>query len=124
MISRQVAKLMVSAESGDVQSQALLATCFHEGDGVDRSPPDALYWWQRAALNDHPGAQLMLGVAYHIGTIFEKDIVMAAQWVMRSARQGNPLSVTYWGSLEKELSDEQYQEALKHARRPLQSEDG
>ena len=89
-----IQSLTSRAESGDVEAQTLLGTIFHEGDGVERSPPDAIYWWQRAAFNGHAGAQAMLGVAYHVGIVFEKDVVQAAQWIMRSARQGNELAVT------------------------------
>jgi hypothetical protein len=62
-------------------------------------------------------------VAYHIGKVFEKDIVQAAHWIMRSARQGNQIGVMYWDDLAKELTDEQYEEAKVLARRPLASED-
>ncbi|WP_309678437.1 tetratricopeptide repeat protein [Polaromonas sp.] len=115
--------LIEAAESGDTDAQALLGTTFHEGNGTERSPPDAVYWWQRAAFNGHAGAQAMLGVSYHVGIVFEKDIVQAAQWIMRSARRGNGLAITYWDSLSKELTDEQYEEAKVHARRPLVSSD-
>ena len=115
--------LLRAAEAGDASAQTLLGTNFHEGTGVERSPPDAVYWWQRAAFNGHPGAQIMLGVAYHVGNVFEKDVVQAAQWTMRSARQGNELAIAYWESLSKELTDEEYEEAKVHARRPLVSSD-
>lgn len=108
-----------AAETGFAEAQALLATIFHEGLGIEMSPPDAVYWWQRAAYNDHAGAQAMLGVAYHIGKVFEKDIVQAAQWIMRSARQGNEIGVVYWNDIADKLTDEQYEEAKAFARRPL-----
>jgi len=65
----------------------------------------------------------MLGVAYHVGIVFQKDVVQAAQWTMRSARQGNQLAITYWESLSKELTDDEYEEAKVHARRALVSSD-
>lgn len=123
MQKQNIRSLIEQAEAGDVAAQTLLGTLFHEGDGIERSPPDAMYWWQRAAYNGHSGAQAMLGVGYHIGNVVEKDIVQAAQWIMRSARQGNELGVVYWDSLSKELTEDQYQEALKYARRPLASVD-
>lgn len=111
--------LLLAAEGGDSVAQTLLATKFHEGEGVERSPKDAFYWWQQAAFNDHPGAQAMLGVAYHTGVSCEADLGQAAQWVMRSARQGNEIGVLYWDSLSKELTDTQYEEAKVQSRRPL-----
>jgi hypothetical protein len=123
MESWTINTLLAAAESGDTAAQTLLATRFHEGDGIERSPPDAVYWWQRAAFNGHSGAQFMLGVTYHVGVVLDKDIVQAAQWVMRSARQGSELAITYWSSLSGELTEEQYQEALMHARRPLVAKD-
>jgi hypothetical protein len=110
-----------SAESGVPEAQALLATMFHEGLGTVQSPSDAVYWWQRAAFNGHPGAQAMLGLTYHTGTVFDKDLVQAAHWMMRACGQGNEIANSYWTSLSRELSDEQYSEAMALVRRPLES---
>ena len=108
-----------AANDGNVDAQALLGTIFHEGIGTERSPPDATYWWQRAAFSSHAGAQMMLGAAYHTDDVFKKDIVQEAHWIIRSCRQGNELAINYWETLSKELSDEQYAEALALVRRPL-----
>lgn len=113
----------LAASAGFVNTQALLATIFHEGLGIDRSPPDAAYWWQRAAFNGHAGAQAMLGAAYHVGNVFPKDIVQEAHWIIRSCRQGNELAIAYWEKLSAELTDEQYAEAMALARRPLTASD-
>ena len=113
----------LAAEAGFVDAQALLATIFHEGLGVDRSPPDAAYWWQRAAFNGHAGAQCSLGTSHHLGIAVPKDIVQAAQWIIRSCRQGNELAIAYWDRLSAELTDRQYEDAMDLARRPLSPAD-
>lgn len=112
-----------AANDGNVAAQALSGTIFHEGIGTKRSPTDAAYWWQRAAFNGHAGAQMMLGATYHTDGVFKKDFVQEAHWIIRSCRQGNELAINYWETLSKELTDEQYAEALALAKRSLNPSD-
>ncbi|HEJ9057498.1 TPA: sel1 repeat family protein [Serratia fonticola] len=62
------AKLLESAENGDVSAQLALATAYQVGiDDVKEDPDKALMWLTKAAENGSAEAQYSLGMSYFIG---------------------------------------------------------
>ena len=51
------ARLQAAAESGHVQAQYMMGVCYAEGRGVERSPENALIWYEKAAEQGHPDAE-------------------------------------------------------------------
>ncbi|WP_260512644.1 tetratricopeptide repeat protein [Serratia fonticola] len=62
------AKLIESAEKGDVSAQLALANAYEVGiDGVKEDPDKALKWLTKAAENGSAEAQFSLGSSYFSG---------------------------------------------------------
>lgn len=59
-----------------------------QGDGVLKSPSEAVKFFRQAADLGNAGAQHNLGVLYLTGSGVTNDPVEAAQWFLRSAEQG------------------------------------
>lgn len=77
---------------------------YHEGLGVERDSARACSWWLKAAQQGHPGAQLMVGVAYHMGEYMERNHAAAVRFLMASAAQGNDLAKSYLYDIREELT--------------------
>ncbi|MGE0237990.1 MAG: tetratricopeptide repeat protein [Parvibaculaceae bacterium] len=92
---------------GHVGAHATLATIFHEGLGVKRSPPDAVQLWLKAARQGHPGAQLMIGMSCEMGLVLRQDRVAAMRFFSASAAQGNEGAEACLWSLEQRLTPEE-----------------
>jgi TPR repeat protein len=71
----------LAAAQGVASADTRLATIYHEGLGVDRDPQRAAAFFLRAARAGHPGAQLMIGIAYHVGAGVEANRLEAAFWL-------------------------------------------
>jgi TPR repeat protein len=75
----------LAAAQGVASADARLATIYHEGLGVDRDPQRAASLFLRAARSGHPGAQLMIGIAYDVGAGIEADRLESAFWLSLAA---------------------------------------
>ena len=62
-----VVELKTVADKGDPQAQFELGERFHLGKGVLQDSITAVDWWQKAAAQKFPPAELSLGIAYGTG---------------------------------------------------------
>ncbi len=77
-----------AAELGVREAQWLLARCYDEGFGVERSDLPAISWHIKAAEQGYPPAQNHLGSCYLNGNGVPQDNAEAVKWYHRSAEQG------------------------------------
>ena len=62
---------------------------FCQGLGVKRDYVKGAKWLRKAADQNYPEAQNILGALYQQGTGVKKDYAEAARWYQRAAEQGN-----------------------------------
>lgn len=114
----------------DAFSQWYLGLCYELGDGVKRSPAEAVKWYRKAAEQGHAGGQIALGVHYYNGDGVEQDNAEAMKWFRKAADQGNAegqfllgncyehrigdkVEAVKWYKLAAEKGFEEAKEALK-----------
>jgi len=83
------AKNLDAAGRGDVESQTQLGLMYAKGDGVAKSPSEAVKWFQRAADHGFARAQNNLGIMYDNGNGVAKNPILAFAWFSKAAEQGN-----------------------------------
>ncbi len=76
------------AEQGDVYFQMLTAQCYAEGDGVEKSEVEALYWYKKAAEQGNVFAQVNVGKRFFCGKGVEENKEEAIRWYRKAAEQG------------------------------------
>lgn len=57
-------RLKISAGLGDIPSQCMLASMYYKGQGTVKDVDQAIYWYEKAAAQNDPGAQSRLGDIY------------------------------------------------------------
>ena len=77
------------AKLGDARAQAHLAYMYYIGEGVTQSYTEAVYWYEKAAVQGNRDAQYNLAVAYAFGEGVEQDLIKASTWYRRAADQGH-----------------------------------
>jgi len=77
------------AFNGDAQAQYYLGHLYAKGEGVDRDPVQALYWFRTAAEQGESYGQFALGYVYENGLGAPPDPAAAVRWYRDSAIQGN-----------------------------------
>ena len=82
----------ISAEQGDLNSQADLGTMFAIGAGGVRDLKAARQWFFMAAKGGSPIAQSNLGVIYQFGRGVPVDLEKAAKWFRLAVKQGNSVA--------------------------------
>ena len=76
-----------AADLGIREAQWLLARCYDEGFGVERSDIPAVKWHLKAAEQGYPPAQNHLGSCYQNGDGVPQDDAEAVKWYHRAAEQ-------------------------------------
>ncbi|MDO4630201.1 MAG: tetratricopeptide repeat protein, partial [Planctomycetia bacterium] len=67
-----------------------VATIFLTGDGIiPKSYDKCKFWAEKAAAENHAGAQFLLGTYYTSGINHELDLVKGAEFLQKSAAQGH-----------------------------------
>ncbi|QNM95379.1 tetratricopeptide repeat protein [Chitinimonas koreensis] len=86
--------LQKAAEAGVMNAAYALGLVYENGDGVNRSQPDATRWFRAAAEKGHTQAQLSLGTQYFLGRGIERDYREAARWY-EAAAEGGDMAAQY-----------------------------
>ena len=73
-------------------------------------------WFQKAALQGHSGARIMLGSMLAAGRGTKKDLQSAYFWLSAASLQGDPRGDATLRSLKQQLAPEQLEQAMKQAR--------
>lgn len=83
-----IATLKAKANNGDVVAQFNLGNAYSDGEGVEQSHSQAVYWYRKAAEQGYAKAQFMLGYAYFEGKGVEQSKSQAVYWWKKLAEQG------------------------------------
>ena len=76
-------KFLLKAERGDAEAQNLIGYMLYFGEGVARDQANAQFWFERAAIQEHPGAQLNLAVMLYAGAGTRRDPEAAVRYYNR-----------------------------------------
>jgi TPR repeat protein len=76
-----------AADHGYLPAQAVLASFYLNGWGVQQDAKQALEWYRKAADKGYPLAQVTLAALYHGGTGVAQDDAMALQWARKASDQ-------------------------------------
>lgn len=75
------------ANAGNPEAQFLMGNSFEKGDGKDVDVAKAVFWYEKAAANNHPAAQHRLGLLYATGTWVEQNFDKTAELFEAAAKQ-------------------------------------
>lgn len=76
-------KFLLKAERGDAEAQNLIGYMLYFGEGVERDRANAQFWFERAAVQAHHGAQLNLAVMLYTGAGAPRDPDLAVRYYNR-----------------------------------------
>ena len=93
------AKLLESAEAGNVDAQHEVGECYYFGKLQKNDFTKAAEWCLKAAENGHANAQTNIAAMLVAGQGVEKNIEEAVKWVKRSVEQGFAKGEACMGSL-------------------------
>ena len=88
-----------AAGHGSAQAQFLLGQQYAQGRGVAPHPDRAFMWFEKAAVQRHPGAEAAVGQAYLEGQGVEKNTKLAFYWLQKAAVQGDAAAQWRLGGL-------------------------
>lgn len=79
----------LAADAGDPDAMAAIATMYAGGDGVPKDLGEAVSWYRKAADAGHHRSLLVLGKAYHEGSLgLEKQPERGRSLLKRAADEG------------------------------------
>jgi TPR repeat protein len=105
--------LRTSAEMGYLPAQTVVGYFYDTGDIVAREPGIAAEWYRKAAAQDDPLAEWLLGRLYLTGGL-QRDLNQAALALQKSAQQQNPFAEYLLGEIR--LEQQNYSDAAKSFR--------
>ena len=104
------------ASQGDAAAQTSLGLMLEKGQGVPRSPAEAVQWYRQAAEQGYATAQVNLGLMYGKGLGVERDEVRAYMWFMLAAGSGEANAIRNRNIAAQQLTPQQITQALEMAR--------
>ncbi|PHS74730.1 MAG: hypothetical protein COB19_05470 [Porticoccus sp.] len=87
------------AATGDADAQYGVAILYKEGWGTDKDIKTAFDYYQKAALQNHPGALFEMGWFYQAGENVTQDYAEAIKWYEKAANEGHPVAMYALGGL-------------------------
>ncbi|WP_164137019.1 tetratricopeptide repeat protein [Stenotrophomonas maltophilia] len=84
-----VEELMAAAQGGDAEVQAVLATMYADGLGVEKDEIQSAAWFRKAAMAGYAPAQFELGNLYATGQGVPKDRDEEIYWYCEAVAQGH-----------------------------------
>jgi TPR repeat protein len=87
------------AEAGNAAAQYNLGSMYRRGDGVPVDYSSARQWFEKAAAQELPEAELALGDLYARGQGVMKSLPTAADWYRKAAQHGNARAMNNLGAM-------------------------
>jgi len=82
------AKWSALATTGHSDAQVFIGLSYANGWGVEKNPKLASVWYQKAAKNENPSAQFLLGIYYVTGDD-NQETATGLMWLRRAAANGD-----------------------------------
>jgi len=95
------------AHLGVAMAQHFLGWHYHKGIGTDQNDQQAVFWWQKAAVQGIAEAQQGLGWAYANGRGVDEDPAEAYRWYNRAVAGGDEEARSGLSETARKLSTEQ-----------------
>lgn len=92
MEENEFLEIKKNAENGDPKAQFELGACYFNGEFVNQSYEQAVYWFTKAAEQDDADGQTALGTCYHNGYGVKKSYEEAFNLFTLAANKGNILA--------------------------------
>ncbi len=89
---QNLAKLEVLANLGDAEAQYQLGRRYLGGNGTEKDPKKAGFWFKKAARNGHIISQRILATMYYNGIGLLKAPAHALKWFRKAAENGDTVS--------------------------------
>ncbi len=89
------------AESGDANAQYLLGNKYFQGDGIEKSYKQAVYWLEKSAEQGNRDGQAALGLLYCSSMGVSQDYEAGFYWFYEAAVQGHKESQKLVSSMYK-----------------------
>ena len=106
MSDEAINELKIRSQDGEVDAIFELAQRKSDGNGLEQSAADAVYWYLRAAKQGHKEAQHELATCYAFGVGVRQNYSEAVPWYERAAVQGHADSQYMMGmSFQYALND-------------------
>ncbi len=93
-----------AADLGYPPAEVMLGSFYDTGNTVPREPGQAATWYKKAALQDDPVGEWLLGRLILSGAVV-RDLNEAARWLQKSAAHGDPFGQYLLGSVKLERQD-------------------
>ncbi len=87
------------AENGDPNAQYGLGILYRQGWGTEKDLEKAIFYYQKAAAQEHVGAIFDIGWSYQSGEGVEQNHSKAAVWFEKAAELGHPVAMYGLGGL-------------------------
>lgn len=97
-------QLHTAADLGYVPAQTVLGYFYDTGTIVTSEPGMAAEWYRKAAAQDDPLAEWLMGRLYLTG-VLQRDLTQAAAVLKKSAQQDNPFGEYLLGEVNLEQQD-------------------
>ncbi len=88
------------AKDGNVDAQYSIATIFYEGKGVKKNYLKALYWYKRAAEQEHAKANAQIGLMYCKGEGVLISFKKAVPYIQMAFDNGCKYAPDVWAKYE------------------------
>lgn len=93
-----------SAQLGYPPAEVLLGYFYETGTIVTKEPGQAVDWYKKAALQDDPVAEWLLGRLYLTGAV-PRDLTEAARWLQKAAAHNDVFGDYLLGKVKLERQD-------------------
>lgn len=108
------------AEGGDSEAQFILGNAYHDGYKVEKDEKKAIYWFNLAAVQQHPKALYTLGTFHYDGHILDKDNKIALSYLEQASKYKFPNAADKLGDIyyndiqlkDNKLSIQWYKKAI------------
>jgi TPR repeat protein len=88
-LASDFSQTQIRAQSGNMDAQLELGAMYYQGRGVPQDYRQALYWFNKSAVQGSKEAQHNLCVMYENGDGITRDLRQAQQWYFKAANQGS-----------------------------------
>jgi hypothetical protein len=114
-----VGLLRKAAEQGHAPAHFVLSTCYADGLGVNRNPPESLKLLRRAGELGDADLQETIGMMFIEGMRVQQDYAEGAMWLRRSAQGGSVMAQWFLGGCyyEGKGVEQSFVEAVKWYRK-------
>ena len=89
----------LAAEKGSIHASFMMGFACYDGEGVEQSYSNALYWFRKSAEGGSTDAMYMLASMYHDGEGTNQNYSQSFYWAKKAAEGGDADAMNFLGNL-------------------------